>query len=281
MIILAESGSTKTEWCLINKNGIVEQCFTDGINPSLQTRKEISHIVRLQLPPAFFKLKVSSIFFYGGGCLNAEKKNIVKTSFETQLKTPTIIESDLLGAARSLFRNKGGIACILDNVSNSCFFDGTNIVKNVKPLGYILGDEGSGTSLGKIFLADCLKELAPRELIEQFYDKYKINPDEILDYIYSKPYPDRLLAILSSFLSDHIEHPYVSDIVYNNLKSFFERNILQYDYKSYPVRFVGKVAYSNIDIVKKIANEYGIYIDKITENPIAGLMEYHIEKRYF
>lgn len=277
MILIAESGSTKTEWCLVDRSGIVEQFLSDGINPFFQTRKEISRLVRLQLPPIFFKTKLNNIYFYGAGCSSLEKKNVVKASLEAQFKTPAIIESDLLGSARALFQNEAGIACILGTGSNSCFFDGEKIVKNVKSLGYILGDEGSGASLGKAFLSDCLKGLAPQELIDPFYKKYKIDPDEIMDYIYSKPLPNKLLSVLSFFLYEYLEHPYVNDLVRRNLKSFFERNILQYDYTEYPIRFVGSIAKMYSFILRETAQDLGIYIDVIIDNPIKGLIEYHRE----
>lgn len=278
MILLAESGSTKTEWCLVNDDGIIERYLTDGINPYFQSRREISHIVRLQLPQVFFKLKSNSIYFYGAGCSSTEKKDIVKASLEAQFRTPTTVESDLVGAARSLFGDQQGIACILGTGSNSCFYDGHSIVKNVKPLGYILGDEGSGASLGKAFLADCLKGLAPEELALPFFEKYRIDPEQILDYIYTKPSPNKLLSVLSLFLYEHLEHPYVKDLVYQNLKSFFVRNILQYDYENYPVRFVGSLANMYAKPLKEIAKELGVKIDLIHDNPISGLIAYHKSK---
>ncbi|WP_165026584.1 MULTISPECIES: hypothetical protein [unclassified Dysgonomonas] len=277
MILIAESGSTKTEWCLVDRNGIVEHFLSDGINPFFQSRKEISRLIRLQVPPVFFKTKFSTIYFYGAGCSSLEKKNQVKASLEAQFKTPAVIESDLLGSARSLFQDKSGIACILGTGSNSCFYDGESIIKNVRSLGYILGDEGSGASLGKAFLSDCLKGLAPDALAELFYKKYKIDPEEILNYIYEKPFPNRLLSVLSFFLYEHLDEPYVKGLVYKSLRSFFERNILQYKYTEYPVRFVGTIANMYSPILREIAKDIGICIDVIIENPLQGLITYHRE----
>lgn len=275
VILLAESGPTKTEWCLVNEDGIKEQYFTDGINPNFHSRREISHIVRLQLPHVFFKTKSKAIYFYGAGCSFVDKNEIVKASLESQFRTPAIIESDLLGAARSLFKNQQGIACILSASSDSCFYDGSSIFRKVKSLGYILGDEGSSTSLGKVFLADCLKGLAPYELSLLFFNKYGIDPDEILSYIYTKPFPDKLLSLLSIFLQDYTEHPYVKSLIYENLKSFFVRNILQYDYTIYPVRFVGSVANPYREQLQRIAQELNVNIDLIVEKSMDGLIAYH------
>lgn len=277
MILIAESSSTKTEWCITsrNNNEILEHFITDGVNPFFQTRKEISHIIRLQLPPQFFKIKCNTIYFYCAGCTNEDKKNVVKASLEAQFRTPSVIESDLLGAARSLFQREAGIACILGTGSNSCFYDGENIVKNVKALGYILGDEGSGAVMGKSFLADCLKGLAPKELVEPFYNKYKINEAEILDFVYTKESPNKMLSVLSFFLSEHLEHAYVSKLVSDNFKLFFERNLLQYDIHNYPVRFVGSVAHIYSEKLHEAANSLGINIDEIRETSLKGLIEYH------
>ena len=277
MILIGESSSSKTEWCITSRfeTEIIEHCITDGINPYLQTRKQISHIIRLQLPPEFFKIRCSTIYFYSAGCANDEKKEIVKASLESQFRTPSVIESDLVGAARALFGNEAGIACILGTGSNSCFYDGAKVVKNVKPLGFILGDEGSGASMGKSFLADCLKGLAPKELVEPFYDLYKIDENEILDFIYNQQSPQKLLYTLSYFLSEHLDHEYIYNLVKDNIKSFFERNILQYDASKYPIRFVGAVAVMHSNILREVAAEYGLKVDQIVGKSMKGLMEYH------
>lgn len=278
MILLAESGSTKTEWCLVNDDGIIDRYLTDGINPYFQSRREISHIIRLQLPQSFFKTKLNVIHFYGIGCSTQEKRDIVKASLEAQFRTSSIVESNLLGTARALFGDQPGIACILATASNSCFYDGNFISKNIRPLGYILGDEGSSASLGKVFLADCLKGLAPPELCSSFFNKYGIDPDQILDYIYSKPYPNKLLALLSIFLYDHMELPYVKNLIYQNLESFFTRNILQYDYQDYPVRFAGSFANMYKAELVEIATKLDIKLDMILDNTISGLIAYHKSK---
>lgn len=276
MILIAESDSTKTEWCIAYKDEIIERCITDGIHPLFQSRKEISRILRLQLPPIFFKTKIDSISFYGAGCSSDEKKNIVKASFESNFKSPTTIENDLLGAARALFLDKPGIACILGTGSNSCYYNGSEIEKNIKPLGYILGDEGSGAALGKAFLSDCLKGLAPDFLVTSFYEKYKIDIDGIIDYVYTKPFPNRLLALFSYFLAEHLDQPYIFDLVYNNLKKFFERNILQYENcQTLPIRFIGNIANTYAPIIRQIGNDLKLNIDLIIESPIDRLIKYH------
>lgn len=275
MKLIAESGSTRTEWCLVEGVYVVEHAFTEGINPFFQTRREISRCIRLQLPEVFFKKKSEQIYFYGAGCTNPEKKSILEASLVAQFRAPVDAESDLLGAARGLFGKDAGIACILGTGSNSCFYDGDKIAKNVRALGYILGDEGSGAVLGRMFLGDCLKNIAPVELIEAFYDRCKVTADDIMASVYSSPFPNRFLSAFSYFLVDYMDNDYVHGLIYKNFKSFFERNLRQYEYKDYPVRFVGTIAYKYASILQEIAEEYEFVIDRIDETSIVGLVEYH------
>ena len=275
MNLIAESGSTRAEWVLVEDSVVLERVFTEGINPYFQNRREISRTVRLNLPELFFKKKLERVYFYGAGCNSESKKNILSASLVAQFKSPIIVESDLLAAARGLFKNESGITCILSNGSNSCFYNGTEIVKNVRPAGYILGDEGGEAVLGKLFLADVLKEVAPPRLIRDFYDTFRISADNILESVYNSPFPNRFLATVSYFLSEHLNEDYVYALFTKNLRDYFTRCVCQYDYKNYPIRFVGSFASKHSDIVEEIAREYGIKIDLILESPMSGLIEYH------
>jgi len=275
MKLIAESGSTRTEWALVENNHLIQRAFTEGINPFFQTRREISRSVRLGLPEYFFKKKLEQVYYYGAGCSSYEKKNILGASLVAQFKTPIQVESDLLAAARSLFKCEAGIACILGTGSNSCFYDGKIIVKNVRAGGYILGDEGSGAILGKMFLSDVLKGLAPKDITTAFFEKSRISPNEVMESVYNRPFPNRFLSTLSYFLADYINDEYVYSLVTHNLRNFFIRNICQYDYKNYPIRFVGSLAYNYANILCEVAQEFEIGIDVIEETPINGLIEFH------
>ena len=255
MKLIAESGSTRTEWALVEDNHLVQRAFTEGLNPFFQTRREISRSVRLGLPESFFK--------------------ILGASLVAQFKTPIQVESDLLAAARGLFKCEAGIACILGTGSNSCFYDGKIVVKNVKAAGYILGDEGSGAVLGKLFLADVLKGLAPKYIATDFYDKFRITANDAMESVYNLPFPNRFLATISYFLADYLDNDYVYSLLTNNLKNFFIRSVCQYDYKSYPIRFVGSVAYSYSEILREVARGFGVELDIIEETPMTGLIEFH------
>ena len=275
MKLIAESGSTRTEWALVEDNHLVQRVFTEGLNPFFQTRREISRSVRLGLPESFFKKKLDQVYYYGAGCSSYEKKNILGASLVAQFKTPIQVESDLLAAARGLFKCEAGIACILGSGSNSCFYDGKIIVKNVKAAGYILGDEGSGAVLGKLFLADLLKGLAPKELANEFHEKFRISVNDVMESVYNLPFPNRFLGTIAYFLGDYMDNEYVYNLLTNNLRSFFNRNVCQYDYINYPIRFVGSLAYAYPDILQEVAQEFGVEIDVIEETPMNGLIEFH------
>ena len=275
MKLIAESGSTRTEWALVEGSTLIQRAFTEGLNPFFQTRREISRSVRLGLPELFFKKKLEQVYFYGAGCSSHEKKNILGASLVAQFKTPIQVASDLLAAARGLFKCEAGIACILGTGSNSCFYDGKIIVKNVKAGGYILGDEGSGATMGKAFLSDLLKGLAPSTIANDFYDKFRINNNEVMESVYNRPFPNRFLSTVSYFLADHTSDEYVHALITTNLQSFFKRCICQYYYQNYPIRFVGSVANLYSDILQNIATEFGATVDIIAESSMNGLIEFH------
>ena len=260
---------------MVDGNNVVAHAVISGINPYFLTRREISHIIRLELPRDFFKRRWDKVYFYGAGCSNPERNKIVELSLVAQFKTPVVVESDLVGAAHGLLQNEAGLACILGNGSNSCFYDGERITKSVTPGGFILGDEGSGSSMGRIFLSDVLKNLAPKELIEEFYAVNKITSANVMDAVYNNPHANNNLHNYSFFLADHLDNEYCHDLVTNEIKRFFDRNICQYDYKDYPVCFVGSVATRYSEILLQVAYSYNVNVKKIVSESMPGLVVYH------
>lgn len=275
MKLIAESSSSKTEWVIIEGNHVLEHTFTDGINPFFQTRKEISRCIRLQLPEKFFLRKLEEIYFYGAGCSSAEKKDVVNASLVAQFRAPATVNSDLLGAAKALFGEDSGIACILDVGSNSCFYDGEHIEKNVRSLGYILGDEGSGAVLGKMFLSDCLKNLAPEAISQEFYNVYRITPDDVLELVYNRSFPNTFLSSISFLLAGHLDNEYVYNLIYKNIRRFFVRNLMQYDYQDHPIGFIGAIASTYSPILRDVAKEFDLEVGEIVESSMKGLIKYH------
>lgn len=275
--LIAESSTTRTQWSLIANGEVLENAFTSGLNPFFMTRREISHSIRLELPAEFFKRRWNHVYFYGAGCSGPEKNKIIESSVVAQFKTPVTVESDLLGAARGLLVREPGLACILGTGSNSCLYDGQSIVKNVPALGFILGDEGSGAALGRVFLGDALKGLAPKELTEAFFEKYKVTRAEVLDAVLNNPAATRNLRSYSFFLSEHLDNAYVHNLIAGEFRRFFERNVAQYDYKSYPVNFVGPIATTYSEILLEVANDFGATVRKIVLSSMPGLVAYHSE----
>ncbi len=275
MNMIADSSSTKTDWAIFENQNIIAKATTAGINPYFQARREISRVIRLGLPEDFFKQRYDKIFYYGAGCSNEAKSDIIKASLTTQFRSHAIVESDLLAAARSLFGSEAGIACILGTGSNSCFYDGHTITKNVRAGGYILGDEGSAGSLGRMFLSDYVKGLVPDNLAEIFLLKTSLKPDDALTEIYNRPTPNRFLGDIGYFLTDYTSMHYVEQLVVDNLRQFFVRNVCQYEYHNCKVRFVGLAAYRFPMELRRIAKEFDIEVDEIRDRSMDGLIQYH------
>ena len=275
MILLADSGSTKTDWALARNGSLVKQITTEGINPFFQTEEEISRIVHERLIPALDGAMPHEVHFYGAGCAFPEKNRLVEQAITRHLPVPVEIGSDLLGAARSLCGRRPGIACIMGTGSNSCYYDGQTIAANVSPLGYVLGDEGSGAVLGRLLVGDCLKNQLPAPLKEAFFKRFDLTPQLILERVYKQPFPNRFLASLSPFLIEHIDEPCIHRLVLNSFKSFFTRNVMQYDCRGVKVHFTGSIAYYYREVLDEAARALQIELGHIVRSPLEGLVTYH------
>ena len=278
MVIVVESGSTKTEW-LVGFN--VNDCKlirTSGINPYYQESEEIRAVIDSELTIDINKELVYNVFYYGAGCANAQKNNVIETAIRSVINIGRIeVASDMLGACRGLAGNNPGIVCILGTGSNSCYYDGQRIIDNVSPLGFILGDEGSGANLGKRLVADCLKRQLPSDLTEMFFQRFQTSPSEIIEAVYRQPFPNRYLAGMSRFLAENIHRQECRRIVSESFRSFFERNVSLYnlDRDEIEVNFVGSVAFHYKDILKQEAERAGFRLGRVLQSPLKGMMEYH------
>ncbi len=276
MILIADSGSSNTTWCIVDDSDVLLQVSTPGINPFYQTTGEIQELILTALLPKINAFQIDKIFFYGAGCAFPEMNEIVYDAMAYFFTKADIqVESDLLGAARALFQHQKGIACILGTGSNSCYYDGRQIVKNVSPLGFILGNEGGGDAMGKQLIADCLKNQLPEWLCEKLLDEYELTPALILESVYRKPFPNRFLASFTPFLLEHIEEPAIFNLVFDNFDAFFTRNVMQYNLEGIDVGFVGSVAYNFKDTLEIVASERSIVINQIVEDPMEGLIRFH------
>lgn len=278
MILIADCGSTKIQWCLLNAGEKVAQIFTTGMNALLMTEDEMAECIKTELMPNLQGYHVDEIYYYGAGIINDEIKQQVVNALQRNIESAVTIEvnTDLLAAARALCQRAPGVACIIGTGSNSCYYDGREICDNVSPLGYILGDEGSGAVLGKLLVGDVLKKQLPEELCDEFLRDYGLDRNTIIDRVYRKPAANRFLASFAPFLTKHIDVPEVHALVLNAFRAFFTRNVANYaGYETLPCNFVGSIAHHFRTPLQEAANSLGITIGQIVQDPMAGLIKFH------
>lgn len=277
MILIADCGSTKIDWCLIENSKVVNQIFTCGMNAIMLTQEEMAARIASELMPELGNVPVDAVYFYGAGCISPEVCANVANAIRASIPAPIIeVHTDLLAAARALCGHTPGIACIMGTGSNSCYYDGKDIVDNVSPLGYILGDEGSGAVLGKLLVGDVLKNQLPKELCDKFLKQYDLDRLTIIRRVYKEPQGNRFLASVTPFLIQNIEEPAIHRLVLNSFKSFFVRNIAQYPgYRDLKVNFIGSIAYYYRDVLAEAADAVDCTIGTIIKSPMEGLIRFH------
>lgn len=276
MILLADSGSTKTDWRLITHDGGIEQYKSAGINPYLQKEEDI----KAGLLDSIMKeitVEVDKLYFYGAGCSSKENKAMLARIFTALFPQAVIhIDHDLTAAARALCGHEEGIACILGTGANSCYYDGKEIAANVPSLGYILGDEGSGAWMGKELLSAFIRDELPLEVKERLTKRFELDRDTILENVYQKPMASKYLAGFSKFIFQNLREPDLYRLVYGGFELFFKKNVEKYDrYQQLPVHFTGSVAFYYSNILRQVANDRGVILRNVVESPIAGLTLYH------
>ena len=277
MKIIADSGSTKTDWRLVGEDGAIEQCVSEGLNPLFLSEERFISIVHKAFPASWLKLDVSSIHFYGAGCAGSEQIDWVKVNFSKIYPAANVqVNSDMLGAAISVCGNQAGIVGILGTGSNCCLFDGQKIVSSVPPLGYILGDEGSGSALGKAFLKAYLRNELPSDLVAAFDSEY--NGIDFLQKIYTEEKPNEFLASLALFLGKHQSQPFVANLVANCFNEFLEVIDHLTNGEKITINFVGSIAYSFNGILSNTVKSNGYQLGKIAQSPIAGLTLHYLDK---
>ena len=277
MILIADSGSTKTDWCLTASETVPQRMSTQGVNPFFQTDEQICGILHDELLPQILSSsvgRISEVHFYGAGIrpeMRERMKGILNEAFP---KAKIEVESDLLGAARALFGHGEGVACILGTGSNSGLYDGQTIIANTPPLGFILGDEGSGAVLGKLFLGSLCKGLMPNGLLEEYLTETQQEISDVIQAVYRQPLPNRYLARTSRFIHSHIHVEEVRKLVVDNFRAFFRRNIVQYGRHDLPVRAIGSVAWYYQEQLKEAAQLEGFLVDQVLQSPMEGLVRF-------
>lgn len=276
--LLIDAGSTKVEWQLISSDGSLLPPFqTEGINALLLDGDHISMALRNAANNIPDKYNIDAIHYYGAGCATPEICDKMRLAIQ-EIWNPAFCEvnSDLLGAARSLFGNKKGIACILGTGSNSCLYDGFAISKQIPSLGFILGDEGSGAALGKRLLSDVLKEQLPVSVRDMFFEKFNLTLADILDKVYRQKSPNKYFASFVPFLKENLWNPYIYSLVLKELTRFVKRNVAMYPgAHSLQVSFTGSISYHFSNILKEATSSLGYSVHSVSETPMQGLIEYH------
>jgi N-acetylglucosamine kinase-like BadF-type ATPase len=280
MILVADGGSTKTDWRLLKEGREYKQIQTTGFNPYLIGSDVIESILWKELQPEIDSQGVSKLYYYGAGCSTPAKIQVVENAFEKVFPAAHLfIDHDLLGAARALCKNEAGIAVILGTGSNSCLYNGSTITDHIFSSGHFFGDEGSGARMGIKLIRDYLHNELPSDLLQVFQSEFAMSRENILDAVYNKPAPSRFLASFSTFIGNHREHAYIHNLISENFKQFYKYLVCCYKgFEDVPVHFAGSIAYHFQDYLETVGREFGIHFGCVIKAPIDGLVEYHLNE---
>jgi glucosamine kinase len=282
MILIADGGSTKTSWCLIEDSGKKIMFHTEGYNPYFSDTDYIIASMKKNMPSDLPIDKITEVNYYGAGVHNEEKALVVSKAMEVIFTKAKIkVDHDLMAAARALLKNNRGFAAILGTGTNTCIYDGEDIEMNIDSLAYILGDEGSGCDIGKKLLSDYVRGYMPKNVRDSFWETFKLTPDDILEAVYKKPLPNRFCASFSKFVYDiTVNIEYSRNIVKTSFTNFFENLVSHYpNYKDYEFNCIGSVAYNFRNVLEEVAAEYGMKMGKIMRTPIDDLVIFHQENK--
>lgn len=274
MLLLADSGSTKTDWAVRTETETVSTLRTSGLNPFMLDTDELTATLRRELLTQLSAAEVEDIHavrFYGAGCRDRGVERMTAALTAVFPAATVEVASDMLCAARALFGEKEGIACILGTGSNSCLYDGHEIVRNVSPLGFILGDEGSGAVLGRRLLGDVLKEQLPAAIREDFHATFHEAAAEAVECVYRKAFPNRYLAHFVPFLKQHEDEPQIQQLILDEFTRFFQRNVALYDRRDLSVSFVGSIAHHFSSLLRQSAADAGYSVGEILQAPFSAI----------
>jgi len=286
MFLIADSGSTKTDWVLVQQSGGVEGRVafkTHGINPVLMDQADIEALLRLELLPHLDGRLPAALYFYGAGCREEQIPKMQAAFSAVVPRAGSIGErmfsfhSDLLGAARALCGREEGLACILGTGANACYYDGEKTVSNRPALGYVLGDEGSGAVLGRLLVNGLYEGLLPASLRETFEREMQLSLPIIINNVYREPMANRFLASLSPFVRAHLCEEPLRRMVVDNFRQFVRRSILPYGRKDLPVNAVGSIAFHYAPLLTEAVEAEGCRMGRIIQSPIDRLVEYHLQ----
>lgn len=276
MIVIADMGATKTDWSFADGTSVLDNITTKGFNPYYHTTDGIISLLKDDFKDKHFE-GVSHVYLYGAGCSNDHKRRTVEDALQHYFPDAKVeVEHDLLGSARALCGRTPGIACILGTGSNSCLYDGMDVIANNTSLGFLLGDEGSGAHLGKELVRCYYYNELPKDIADAFERSCGVNKDQLLDDIYASANPNSLLASFALFMSEHKNNPTINQIIKDCMDEFFRRHIYKYDnYTRLPINFIGSIAYHFKDILTDVAKTHDCKVGTIVKAPVSKLIEFH------
>jgi len=277
MILVADSGSTNTSWCLLQQGKAIFYFDTEGYNPYFVSSDYIVQSILKNFPININREKITNIFFYGAGCFD-DKLDIIKDALQQLFLSAEIFAGlDLLGSARSVLGNDAGFVGILGTGTNSCLYDGNKIIANIDSLGYLIGDEGSGYYIGKKILGDYIREYMPAKVREEFFNIYKLSREEIMEKLYSEKLPNRFCAGFTRFISESVSDiSYTHNLVKKSFIDFFENLVTRYEnYHQYTFNCTGSIGFAFKEILEETASLYNMKVGVILKTPIEGLAKYH------
>jgi N-acetylglucosamine kinase-like BadF-type ATPase len=281
MILIADGGSTKTSWCQLDLADPQQRVHfnTEGYNPYFIDTAGIVASLDQSLPETLNRAEVRQVSYYGAGCSTPHNVGIVEQAMRKVFPRANVyVGHDLLAAARALLAQQSGFAAILGTGTNSCIYDGREVTHNIDSLGYFLGDEGSGSWIGKRLLRDYMRRLMPDGLQEIFRETYGLDNEQIFDRVYNQPLPNRFLASFSKFAYENNNSSYCRDIVVEGFEAFFKNLVTRYpNYQDYSFNCVGSVGYNFRDALAQVARAHGMQVGKIIRSPIDSLVDYHVE----
>lgn len=278
-ILIADSGSTKTEWVLLNEKGERKYCGSDGLNPYFRTFGQLSEAIRGSVKKDFSDVQIDRVYFYGSGSGNESRKAILGNAIKENFAQAEInIESDLLGAAIACFGKEKGIACILGTGSNSCVYNGIRIEKGIPSLGFVLGDEGGGGYFGKRILNGYYYKTMPEDLRKAIEETSDMALEGILHKVYEEPQANRFVASFSKILGTYKDHPYIQEMVRKGFEAFADKQLAYFDEsKSLGIGFVGSIASVYQNTLEEVLNERNMTLSVVIRKPLERLIEFHLE----
>jgi glucosamine kinase len=279
MILVADSGSSKTDWMAYSPNHTIK-FSTQGINPYFVNAQDVVKILSKNKDISAYANMMKEVYFFGAGCSSPDKHEIISNGLSTFFPKAFIsVDHDLIGSAYATCGDKKGLTCILGTGSNISYYDGTSVHTGKHGLGYVLGDEGSGTYFGRKVLVSYLYKTMPEELSKAFAKAFTVDKDSVITNIYQKPFPNSYLAAFSRFMADHKAHPFIQQLLKDGFQEFIDTNVKDYKaYKTLECNFVGSIAFYYQDELKAVFAENNIKVGKILQKPIEGIFEYILKK---